>query len=420
MPPLRTYNNKSVKDIVNTKLVIFTMQGSVEIIDDLPVKISDSNTVNVRYMNTRKHMYMLFNYDNDMLCYDDKKKGIYRSVVVSYPEARVLSFAPPKTLPYVYFQKIYPEWRDEMHVNEYIEGCMIQLFYDSRIGEWEISTEKCIGGLGHFSSFYHNNKHTHISMNFRKLFVLAMGGTHDIDLNNLPFLEYLSKEMSYTFILQQPTHDIQEAAIPHLRLYLIAVYFIGANSKNSISYVSNSVYEKWDMFTNIHGLFEFPKRIAVDSYVELDEYMNSCHSKRVVIANMQTGVRSIITTREYRRIQSIQNTHPRDIYQFLCLNRINQLYGYLHFFPKLRKTLMHISDQYTLYIEQLRQLYAQFYIHKNIKTVPERYSIILQEIHKKLYVPSIKTKSGVHINRHVIREFLNTKDPYEVLHLLQM
>ena len=94
MPPLRTYNNKSVKDIVNTKLVIFTMQGSVEIIDDLPVKISDSNTVNVRYMNTRKHMYMLFNYDNDMLCYDDKKKGIYRSVVVSYPEARVLSFAP--------------------------------------------------------------------------------------------------------------------------------------------------------------------------------------------------------------------------------------------------------------------------------------------------------------------------------------
>ena len=111
---------------------------------------------------------------------------------------------------------------------------------------------------------------------------------------------------------------------------------------------------------------------------------------------------------------------PHNIYQFLCLNRINHLYGYLHFFPKLRKTLLHISDQYTLYIEQLRQLYAQCYIYKRIETVPERYSMILQEMHKKLYLPSIKTKSVVHINKHVIREFLNAKDPYEVLHLLQM
>lgn len=405
---------------MNTKLVEIIMQGLVEIIDDLPVKIGVSNTVNVRYMNTRKHMYMLFNYDNDMLCYDDKQKGIYRSVVVSYPETRVLSFAPPKTLPYVYFQKTYPEWSDEMHVNEYIEGGMIQLFYDSRIGDWEIATEKSIGGLGHFSSFYHNNQHTHISMNYRKLFVIAMGGTHDIDLNDLPFLEYLSKEMSYTFILQRPTHNIEETDIPHLRLYLIAVYFIQATAKNRISYISNCVYEKWDMFTNIHGLFEFPKRIVVDSYAELDGYMNSCDSNRVVITNMQTGVRSIITTREYRRIQSIQNTHPRDIYQFLCLNRINHLYGYIHFFPKLRKKLLHISDQYTLYIEQLYQLYAQCYIHKKMGTVHERYSHILCEIHKKLYIPSIKTKSAIHINRHVIRDYLNAKDSYEVLHLLQM
>lgn len=405
---------------MNTKLVVFIMQGLVEIIDDLPIKMSDSNTVNIRYMNTRKHMYMIFNYDNDMLCYDDKQKGVYRSVVVSYPETRVLSFAPPKTLPYVYFQKIYPEWGDEIHVNEYIEGCMIQLFYDSRIGEWEISTEKTVGGQGHFPSVYHNNKHMRVSMNYRKLFILAMGGTHDMDITELPFLEYFSKEMSYTFVLQRPTHDIQETDIAHLYVYLIAVYLINANTKNSISYISNSEYEKWEMFTNIHGIFEFPKHIVVNSYAELDEYMNSCHSKRVVIANMQTGVRSIITTREYGRLQSVKHMDPHNIYQFLCLNRINHLYGYLHFFPKLRKTLLHISDQYTLYIEQLRQLYAQCYIYKRIETVPERYSMILQEMHKKLYLPSIKTKSVVHINKHVIREFLNAKDPYEVLHLLQM
>ncbi len=393
----------------------------VEIIDDLPIDLCNSNTVNVRYMNTRKHMYLVFNYDNDMLCYDDKQRGIYRSVILSYPETRVLSFAPPKTIPFAYFQKLYPDWIHEMYVNEYIEGHMIQLFYDSRIGDWEISTEKAIGGLGYFPRFHQNNKPARISLNFRTLFNIAMGGTGDMNVSDLSCLEYFSKEMSYTFILKCPASDSS-----NVELFLISVYQINTRDKNRISYVPNTVYENWSQFANSRGLFEFPKQIGVDNYHELDNYMDNSDSKRVVITNMLTGIRSIITTREYRRIQSTKNTNPRGAYNFICLNRINHLHGYLHHFPKQRKILLPISEQYTMYIEQLYQVYRGYYIKKTTNVIDERYSNIIHEMHKKIYIPSLNSKSRsklkakVHVNKHTIREHLNTKDPYELLHLLQM
>lgn len=397
------------------------MQGVVEIIDDLPIQLYHSNTVNMRYMNIREQMYMLINYDNEMLCYDDSKNGIYRSVVLAYPEMRVLSFAPPKTIPFAHYQKLYPEWTEDMYVNEHIEGAMIQLFFDSRMDKWEIATEKSIGGFGCFPSFMKDNIPMRISSNFRTLFIGAMGGMPETELSDLPFLQYFSKEMSYTFILKHPSESMLSEDAQRAQLYMISVYQINnTDSKNKISYVSNRVYEEWPQFTNIRGLFEFPTQISSDNYPDLENITASTNPAKVVITNTITGVRSIITTREYRRIHAMKRANRHVAYQFLCLNRINKLHGYLHIFPKQREKLMHIADLYTHFIDQLHQLYVSYYCKKTIHEIPRPYSLIIRQLHKEIYLSHVKKHTQVIVNKHAIRQYLNNKDPYEVLHLLQM
>ena len=76
--------------------------------------------------------YNVFNYDKELLCYNDNKNRIHRLTILSFPENNILAFSPPKSLTYNTFITKYPVIDDRISVTEYIEGVMINLFYDSR------------------------------------------------------------------------------------------------------------------------------------------------------------------------------------------------------------------------------------------------------------------------------------------------
>jgi hypothetical protein len=381
------------------------MDGVVEITADLPILSNNTNTVNIRYLNTRRHMYMMLHYDDELLCYDDSHNGIYRSVVLAYPDPRVLSFAPPKTVPFSHFKLLSPTWSNNICTNEYIKGTMIQLFYDFRIDDWEISTENYIGGYERVMS------NANAKTNLRSLFIATLGGMHHENMSDLPFLEYMPKEMSYTFILQ---------ASSAVKLYLVSVYQINTDSKNQISYVSNRIYENWPEFANIQGLFHFPQTVSVQDYAELENIMCKTANRNVVITNTQTGVRSILTTREYRRVEAVKRLPELNLYQFLCLHRTDKLHGYLRYFPKHRKQLMAAKEAHRLFIDQLHELYVSQYIRKTVDSVPAPYSCILRRLHKQIYLPSLKTRTKATVNKYAIQLFLNELDPREVLHLMKL
>lgn len=378
------------------------MDGVVEITADLPILSNNTNTVHIRYLNTRRHMYMMLHYDDEMLCYDDSHNGIYRSVVLAYPDPRVLSFAPPKTVPFSHFKQLSPTWTKNICTNEYINGTMIQLFYDFRIDDWEISTENYIGGYERVMS------NANAKTNLRSLFIATLGGMPDDNISDLPFLEYMPKEMSYTFILQP---------LPEVKLYLVSVYQINTDGKNQISYVSNRIYENWPEFANLQGLFHFPQIVSVQDYAELED---NTANRNVVITNTLTGVRSILTTREYRRVEAVKRLPELNLYQFLCLHRTDKLHGYLRYFPKHRKQLMAAKEAHRLFIDQLHELYVSQYIRKTVDTVAAPYSCILRRLHKQIYLPSLKTRTKATVNKYAIQLFLNELDPREVLHLMKL
>ncbi len=100
----------------------------------------------------------------------------YRSVIMDPESKIVLSYSPPNELPFDHFQNSYPNLNTkEFQVSEMIEGIMIQLFYDYRIGKWEIATKSAVGCDYWYFRTQYNDDTTVKQLTFRDMFLDAMG-----------------------------------------------------------------------------------------------------------------------------------------------------------------------------------------------------------------------------------------------------
>jgi hypothetical protein len=110
--------------------------------------------LNKVYCNNKK--YTVITYDKKNLTNDlINSYGLCRSVILN-SNNDVLSFAPPKSIPTEDFIRRYPENAETIRAEEFVEGTMINVFWDQQIGlsgSWEISTRNTVGAT---SSFYKN------------------------------------------------------------------------------------------------------------------------------------------------------------------------------------------------------------------------------------------------------------------------
>ena len=72
--------------------------------------------------------------------------GLMRSVVFNNNNKQVLSFAPPKSIDYT--SESFGDWKcDNIQAEEYVDGTMINVFWDELIGEsgdWQITSRSCV------------------------------------------------------------------------------------------------------------------------------------------------------------------------------------------------------------------------------------------------------------------------------------
>ena len=140
--------------------------------------------------------------------------GLFRSVILKkdivymknqmqpLPHYRVLFAAQPKS---VELEEInFDEKKYPIYIESIIEGTMINLFHDG--DKWRIATRSCIGAN---TQFYQDEDK---SMTYRQMFMevfKAMGLK----------LEYFSKNIGYSFVLQHPNNRIvMPIKMPHLFL----------------------------------------------------------------------------------------------------------------------------------------------------------------------------------------------------------
>jgi len=342
-------------------------------------------------------MYNRLSYDEDYLCKDDMNTGMHRSTIIAIPEQNVLAIAPPKTLSFVYFKTIYKEI-DDIVMHDYIDGRMLQLFYDSRISSWRItsvsSTDNCI--MTHIDEY---------------AFISAAQGNIQKPLNDMAMLELFPKNHCYTFVIRnQPTFDSS--------LYLLSVYKI--DGFNVMIRVPQHEYENWVAFSNISGIICFPKECVIGcSYADImEKFCYTYTPNKWVLTNIRTGMQTTVSTNEYRLMKKSEIIPDISKYQYLCLQRIDKHEEYINKVRSRKREFYEIKYLYDWFIRTVHEIYIDYYIKKTTKEIPLKYKTHIEQIHKQFYIHSLNRKNKMLITKHIIKKYFDKKDPHEIKRML--
>ena len=345
--------------------------------------------------------YKVIRYNKNTLCHDNiPTYGIYRSVIVN-SENQIVSFSPPKSVNADAFIKNYNTKTDSLVAEEFIEGTMINVFWDPKIGlsgAWEISTRNTVGAV---SSFYKSAK----SKTFRDMFLEAATN------NNLDLVS-LHKSFCYSFVLQHPENRI---VVPFKspQLYLISMYIINNSNQNDIKVYSVDKSSFLELHPNT--TIKIPTVYDWTTYTDLiDKYasMNTAYDVLgVVIHNNETGERTKIRNPIYEQVRQLRGNQPKLQYQYLCLRKEGKVSDFLKYYPENKKEFSVFRDQVHLFTNTLYSNYVSCYIKKEkpLMEFSDQYRTHMFNIHKH-YLDDLKEKK-MYVTNTVVIKYVNNIHP---------
>jgi hypothetical protein len=355
--------------------------------------------------------YNVIRYDKNLLCEDlIQSYGLCRSVIINSAN-HVVGFAPPKSIPADLFIRKYPdaELSDSIVAEEFVEGTMINVFFDPSIGltgGWEISTRNTVGAT---SSFY---KSPH-AKTFRQMFTEA-ASENNLDINRL------EPDMCYSFVLQHPENRI---VVPFSKpqLYLVGVYKITNNPNGIIvSHYDSSDYKHF--FSELGTSVKFPESYDFDSYKELvDKYgsMNTSYDMvGVVIHNKLTGERTKIRNPVYEQVRNLRGNQPKLQYQYLCLRKEGRVKDFLKYYPENKHDFSTFRDHVHLFTNTLFSNYISCYIKKEKPLIEfsQQYRTHMFTIHQ-LYMNELREKK-LFVTNTIVQKYVNELHPSLLMYCL--
>ena len=394
-PIIKPFNLSEIPDFNNL------VNGTITESKNLKLQQIESEVIN-------KQKYSVIRYLKDFLCLDMiPTYGLCRSVILNSLN-NVVGFAPPKSIPSDSFIKMYPEKTNHLNAQEFIEGTMINAFWDPSIGltgGWEISTRNTVGAR---SSFFKGPN----NVTFRDMFLEAS------TKNNL-ILDQLNKDLCYSFVLQHPNNRI---VVPFNKpeLYLVAVYNIKTIDGNTmvLSYPMDDLKQyNWGSST-----IKFPQVYEWNTYSELIEKyasMNTSYSiLGFVVYNNLTGERMKVRNPVYEQVRSLRGNQPKLQYQYLCLRKEGKVADFLKFYPENKKELSSFRDQVHLFTNTLFANYASCYIKKEkpLKEFSEQYRTHMFNIHK-IYMDDLREKK-MFITNTTVKDYVNNLHPSLLMYCL--
>ena len=350
---------------------------------------------------SNKQNYQVIRYNKHTLCYDNiPTYGIYRSVIVN-SDRQIVCFSPPKSVRSESFIKQYNTKTESLVAEEFVEGTMINVFWDQKIGlsgAWEISTRNTVGAE---SSFYKSPN----SKTFRTMFLEAA-------LNNNLDLDSLHKKFCYSFVLQHPENRI---VVPFKspQLYLISMYIIDNSNQNNIKVHSVDKTH----FLNLHTTttVKIPTVYDWNTYTDLiNKYasMNTSYDiLGVVIYNNETCERTKIRNPVYEEVRHLRGNQPKLQYQYLCLRKEGKVGDFLKYFPENKKEFSNFRDQIHLFTNTLFGNYISCYIKKEKPLIEfsEQYRTHMFNIHKQ-YLNELKEQK-LYVTNTVVIKYVNNIHP---------
>lgn len=316
--------------------------------------------------------------------------GLFRSVL--FYKNQLKCYSPPKSLNINIFVNNFQA--KECLVEEFVEGTMINIFYDNESNKWEIVSKSTVGG----NVTYFKEQPT-----FKELFN-EICTENNITFDNLP------KDNCYSFVFQHPKNKFV-IPIVNKRIVLVAVYNI---SGYQIKELDKDEYIKF--LNNV----DVPYKIEFNSYEDLvNNYgsNNTPYTIMGVVVKHTSGVHTKIRNPNYENLKSLRGNCPKLQYQYLFLRSSQNVEPFLRYFPENKEAFEKYRNQVHKFTRNLHNYYIKCFVKKEIvlKDAPFQYKPHLYNLHKK-YIEMIGT--GGIITKMIVIEYINHLHPAKLMHSL--
>lgn len=315
----------------------------------------------------------------------------FRSVIIS--NDKILSFSPEKSRNSSYFLSFYDE--KDCVAEEFVEGTMINLFYDDEIEKWEIATKTSVGGN---IRFFKDQK------NFNTLFNEVCKYL-DLDINNF------CKEYCYSFVMQHPDNRFV-IPITEMSLYLIAIYKID-NENKKVYEISKIEYQN----LNLPECLRYPYGHYFDTYDNLlINYANLNTSTVImgIIVRHNNGDRTKFRNPNYEHVKKLRGNNNKLQFQYLTLHKENKVNEYLQYFPENRKLFNDYKNNLFIFTRTLLNFYIECYVKKfyQLKDCPYQYRNHMYSLHQ-IYL-TIRLENKI-INLQEVIKYIKSLDPARLM-----
>jgi hypothetical protein len=373
-------------------------------IAEFNVLLTDNNDITELHLtsyDTSYGKYKIVRYNKDIL-YVANTFGVFRSVVLNNNN-EIISFAPPKSLSIENFSKLNPTKLNNIVAEEFVEGTMINVFWDTQLNNWNIATRNTVGAD---VSFFKSD----VQKTFNSMFYETLTACN-LDLNSL------NKLYCYSFVLQHPENRIV-VPIQTPTLYLVQVYQITKKIVDVISMDKIRSDELWKS-TNI----KFPVVYNDwNSYEDLNDKYASTNTPYnlmgVIIKNTETDDRCKIRNPVYEDVRLLKGNQPKLQYHYLSLRKTGKIAEYLKYYPECKKNFSKYRDQLHAFTNALFVNYVSCYIKKEkpLSEFSGQYKTHMFKIHQ-IYLDVLKEKK-LFVTNTVVIQYVNNLHESQQLHSL--
>ena len=340
--------------------------------------------------------------------------GLVRSIIIC--DGNVVAFSPPKSLPYKDFLTANPS--EECFAEDFIDGTMINLFYNQKVNDWVISTRSRVGADTLFFVMDTNDTNadvtnadvTNTKRTFKDMFYEAA------QIANLDFSR-LDNNWCYSFVLQHPNNRIV-TPIDFPKLFLIRAYNIN-NETNLVTEVASEV-----LLNNSGGFWNsgilHPQRYVIDNYDNLADYYNNAVTPFYcvgIVVNSATG-RTKIRNKNYETIRELRGNQSRLQYHYLTLRKGGRVREFLAFYPEFANHFSEYRKTIHEYTSALYSNYIKCFIRKErpLKEYPYEFKVHMFNLLQK-YLADLKPNNG-YIDKQATIAYFNGLHPSQQMHIL--
>lgn len=322
-----------------------------------------------------KDSLFLLKYDKSQLNNNFEELAKYRSIITD--SKKLLCYSPSKSIAEDKFINTYNF--EDCTFEEFIEGTMINCFYNKSIDTWYLATRSNIGAN---NRFYADQGST-----FGEMFLEAMS---TVDLS----FQDLNKDYCYSFVLQHPNNRIV-VPFKQQRVVLVGVYELTnwdvreiMDDKLQTETLWHRLRPKRYSVTNLHEWYDLKEKYAS---------MNTDYKHLGIIMKHRSGIRSKVRNPVYEKVRKLRGNCPKSQFLYYNLYQEGRVLEYLKYYPEEKKKFWNFRQELEKWTSTLWKLYQKIYIFKvgSLDEVQFQLKPHLYNLHQ-IYLNETRPKSLTH------------------------